>query len=98
MHTVTLAPAAITITPGGPPVVQVATVENVPADFDVSQIISVAVGATNVDVNTTVTVDNPQPLASGTPADPAYTLSFASPVQDAVTPTTWTVEITYTPA
>lgn len=96
MHAVTLDPPAVTVTPGGPPAVQTATITDVPADLNVSQVLSFAVGTANVDVATTVTVDHPQPLASGTPADAAYTLSFASPVQDPETPSTWTVAITYT--
>lgn len=97
MHAVTLDPPAVTVTPGGSPVNQVATIENVPADLDVSQVLSFAVGSANVDVATTVTVDHPQPVASGVPADPAYTISFATPVQDPTTPTTWTVQVTYAP-
>jgi hypothetical protein len=98
MHTVTLDPTTVTVTPGGSPVVQVATIESVPVDMDVSQVLSFAVGATNVDISTTVTVDHPQPVASGTAADAAYTLAFATPVQDGTDPSKWTVEITYTPA
>lgn len=96
MHTVVLDPSEVLLTVGGSPVVQTATIENVPADFSVSQVLSVAVGAANVDVTTAVTVDNPAPVVSGEAADAAYTLSFATPVQNTETPSTWTVEITYT--
>lgn len=98
MHTVTLNPTAIALQAGGAPVTQTATVENVPEDFTVAQVISVAVGAANVDVTTNVTVDNPAPATSGTAAASAYSLAFGTPVQDSTVPTTWTVQITYTPA
>jgi hypothetical protein len=97
MHTVTLNPTEVALQSGGSPVVQTATISGVPADFTVNQILSMAVGAANVDVATSITVDNPPPMVSGVPASTAYALSFATPVQDSATPSTWTVEITYTP-
>lgn len=97
MHTVALDPPIVVLTPGGASVVQMVVIDNVPADVDMSQTLSVTVGVSTVDVSTTVTVDNPRPVVSGAAADTAYALAFSAPVQDMSEPTRWTAKITYTP-
>lgn len=97
MHTVTLNPSAVTITPGGSAQTVIATITGVPPDTNHVQALDFFVGSVPVTANLTVTVDNPQPTVSGDPADPVYTLSFATPVQDPSEPSTWACEITITP-
>ena len=98
-HSVSVSPASIDLTPGGAPVVATITVSGVPADVSVSQPFTVTVGADVVAVNTTVTVDKPEPAVADPSASPGdYTVAYASPVQDAGDASVWTVEATFTPA
>lgn len=94
MHTVTLNPAAVTVTPGGAPQTIAVTVENVPADTTVAEAVTVAVGASTVSASFNVTVDNPSPSVTVTNNDPSVTVVASSPVQDATTATTWTFDLT----
>jgi len=100
MHSVTLNPPTVDLIAGGPSVTQVATISGVPADVpptvDTTQL-AVTVGNTVVNVSTTVgvaAIDNPSPVVS-TSDGVNYTVLADTPVQDAVDPTVWTVNITY---
>ncbi len=101
MHTVTLTPTTVNLTAGGSPVVQTVTVSNVtdhPPDTTVSQPIIVTVAGVDVVVNTSVTVDypdDPVPVTTVNAASAEYTVLVSSPVR--TDPTTYTVEVTYSP-
>ena len=94
MHAVTLNPPSVELTAGGEPVEQVATITDVPPDTTVSQVMNVTVGGTVSQVETTVTVDNPNPVVDCVAASPSYALTVGLPQQTSE-PTTWTVKLTY---
>lgn len=93
MTTVSFNPTSVTVQAGGSPVQVQCTIEGVPADVTLAQVIDTVVGVVTVQATLGITVDNPAPTQSATAAGP-YSLSFATPVQDAQDPTKWTSTIT----